>query len=206
LQSSRCLLLTIVTAGISKGGEVAVWLALSGTIPACGFIAIAPGGQRIDEPDRLVPSVEASRERGLRGCPIVGDRDTSCYEPTLRLAAFLEEQNIPYELEIHPGTEHWFPPILSKACIVLWNSSLGKLARPGWSRSGRSRRFSIAPRALRSLGWGRWIRPPFSPSATAWWPGKKPHRGSVNGNSRRCPKSRWRFGRNPTVFHLVAAA
>jgi hypothetical protein len=32
----------IVTAGISKGGEVAIWSAMTGIIPACGFIAIAP--------------------------------------------------------------------------------------------------------------------------------------------------------------------
>jgi predicted esterase len=100
----------IVTAGISKGGEVAVWLALSGTVPACGFIAIAPGGPRIDEPERLSPLVEASREKGLRGYLIVGDQDTYCYEPTLKLAAFLKEHDITHELEVHPGAGHWFPP------------------------------------------------------------------------------------------------
>jgi predicted esterase len=100
----------IVTAGISKGGEVAVWLAMSGTIPARGFIAIAPGGPRIDEPERLLPLVEASREKGLRGYLIVGDQDTSCYEPTMRLAGFLREQGIAHELETHPDVEHWFPP------------------------------------------------------------------------------------------------
>jgi acetyl esterase/lipase len=100
----------IVTAGISKGGEVAVWLAMSGTIPARGFIAIAPGGPRIDEPERLLPLVEASRENGLRGYLIVGDQDAGCYEPTTRLAGFMREQGIPCELETHPGIEHWFPP------------------------------------------------------------------------------------------------
>jgi predicted esterase len=100
----------IVTAGISKGGEVAVWLAMSGTIPARGFIAIAPGGPRIDDPEKLLPLVEASREKGLRGYLIVGEQDTSCYEPTMHLAAFLKEQGIAYELETHPDTEHWFPP------------------------------------------------------------------------------------------------
>ncbi len=100
----------IVTAGISKGGEVAVWLAMSGTIPARGFIAIAPGGPRIDEPERLFPSLEASREKGLRGYLIVGGQDTRCYETTMRLAAFLKEQGIACELETHPDTGHWFPP------------------------------------------------------------------------------------------------
>ncbi len=100
----------VVTAGISKGGEVAVWLAMSGTVPARGFIAIAPGGPRIDEPEKLLSLVEASREKGLRGYLIVGGQDTGCYEPTLRLAAFLKEQGIPCELETHPDAGHWFPP------------------------------------------------------------------------------------------------
>jgi acetyl esterase/lipase len=100
----------IVTAGISKGGEVAMWLAMSGTVPARGFVAIAPGGPRIDEPEKLIPLSEASREKSLRGYLIVGDQDTRCYEPTLRLAAFLKEQGIACELEVHPDVEHWFPP------------------------------------------------------------------------------------------------
>jgi dienelactone hydrolase len=100
----------VVTAGISKGGEVAVWLALSGALPARGFIAIAPGGPRIDEPERLLPLVEASREQGIRGYLIVGDQDTFCYEPTLKLAAFLKQHDVAHELEVHPGAGHGFPP------------------------------------------------------------------------------------------------
>ena len=100
----------IVTAGISKGGEVAVWLAMSGQVPARGFVAIAPGGPRIEEPQKPLPLVEASRERGIKGYLIVGGQDTYCYEPTMRLASFLREQGILYELEIHPDLAHWFPP------------------------------------------------------------------------------------------------
>jgi dienelactone hydrolase len=100
----------IVTAGLSKGGEVAVWLAMSGMVPAQGFLAIAPGGPRVAEPQKLLPLVESSRERGIQGYLLVGDQDTYCYEPTMRLSAFLKEQGIPHELEIRPGVGHWFPP------------------------------------------------------------------------------------------------
>ncbi|MBN2392326.1 MAG: hypothetical protein JXR84_16475 [Anaerolineae bacterium] len=100
----------IVTAGISKGGEVAVWLAMSGKVPARGFVAVAPGGPRIEDPQKLLPLVESSRERGIRGYLIVGKQDTYCYESTMRLAAFLRKQDIPHEVEIHPGLQHWFPP------------------------------------------------------------------------------------------------
>lgn len=98
----------IVTAGISKGGEVAVWLAMSGMVPALGFIAIAPGGPRIDDPQILLPLVEVNREKGLRGYLIVSDQDTYCYEPTMKLSNFLKEQGIPHEMEIHPCLAHWF--------------------------------------------------------------------------------------------------
>ncbi len=99
----------IVTAGISKGGEVAVWLAMSDRVPAQGFIAIAPSGSHVEEPQKLRSFVEGSCERGLRGYLIVGDQDTYCYEPTLKLATFLKEQGIPHELEVHSGLGHWFP-------------------------------------------------------------------------------------------------
>ena len=100
----------IVTAGISKGGEVAVWLAMCSMVPAQGFIAIAPGGPHIKDPQKLSSFVKASRARGLRGYLIVGDQDSDCYGPTMRLSAFLKEQGIPHELEVHSGLGHWFPP------------------------------------------------------------------------------------------------
>lgn len=100
----------VVTAGISKGGEVAVWLAMSGKVPVRGFVAVAPGGKRVDQPEELLPFVQSSREKGLRAYLIVGDRDTNCYESTVRLSTFLKEHGIPCELEVHPGEGHWFPP------------------------------------------------------------------------------------------------
>ena len=99
----------IVTAGISKGGEVALWLAMSGTIPARGFIAIAPGGPFLNDPKRLIPLLEKSREKNLRGYLIVGEQDTYCYESTMRLATFLKDQKFDYKLEVHPDAGHWFP-------------------------------------------------------------------------------------------------
>jgi len=102
--------LRVVTAGISKGGEVAVWLALSGRVPACGFLVVAPGGPRIAEPGLLLPFMPAARERGLRGYLIVGGQDHLCYQPTMRLAEFLKDQGIPHRVEQHPELGHWFPP------------------------------------------------------------------------------------------------
>ena len=107
----------IVTVGISKGGEVAVWLSVSGRIPAHGFIAVAPGGPRIEDTQKLLPLVESARDRGVRGYLIGGDQDTYCYEPTMKLSTFLKEQEIPHELEVHLGLGHWFPPDFKQSLI-----------------------------------------------------------------------------------------
>lgn len=100
----------VVTAGISKGGEVALWLALSGTIQTRGFVAIAPGGPLVSAPEKLLPWLEQSREQGLRGYLIVGEQDAGGYEGARNLAAFFKQQGFPCELETHPQAGHWFPP------------------------------------------------------------------------------------------------
>lgn len=116
----------VVTAGISKGGEVALWLAMSGTIPARGFIAIAPGGPFLDEPERLIPLLEKNGEKNLRGYLVVGKQDTYGYESTMKLAAFLKDQKIDYELDVHPDVGHWFPPNFGQSLHRALDFIIGK--------------------------------------------------------------------------------
>jgi predicted esterase len=100
----------VIVAGFSRGGELAIWLALSGTVEARGFIAVGPGGPFTNEPDKWVPLIEASRGPGLRGYLIVGEQDVFCYEGTLALAELLRSRDFPCELEVHPNLGHDFPP------------------------------------------------------------------------------------------------
>jgi predicted esterase len=100
----------VVLAGFSRGGELAIWLALSGTIEVRGFIAVGPGGPYTNEPDKWAPLIEASQGRGLRGYLVVGEQDIFCYEGTQALAALLKSRDIPCELEVHPNLGHDFPP------------------------------------------------------------------------------------------------
>jgi predicted esterase len=100
----------VVAAGFSLGGELAIWLALSGTIEARGFIAVGPGGPYMSELDKWIPLIEASQGRGLRGYLVVGEQDVFCYEGTQSLAALLKSGDIPCELEVHPNLGHDFPP------------------------------------------------------------------------------------------------
>jgi predicted esterase len=100
----------VVVAGFSRGGELAIWLALSGTIEARGFIAVGPGGPYMREPDKWGPLIEESQGRGLRGYLVVGEQDISCYEGARALAALLKARDAPCELEVHPNLGHDFPP------------------------------------------------------------------------------------------------
>jgi predicted esterase len=101
----------VVLAGISAGGHGAVELTLTNAIPARGFIALAANCQRFPpNRERLIPLIDASRERGVRAYVIVGDQDAMCYEKTVALAELLKERDLPCELEIHAGLGHEFPP------------------------------------------------------------------------------------------------
>jgi predicted esterase len=106
-------------AGHSMGGEIAIWLALKGTIPARGFLAIGPGGPFMDdlaewEPllrERpAVPTPGARRSpaaAGLRGYIITGAEDDSIPHKNIRrLVDRLNRAGIPSKLETIPGVGH----------------------------------------------------------------------------------------------------
>jgi hypothetical protein len=99
----------IVTAGISKGGEIAIWSIMTGIVPACGFVVIAPGGPFIHDLEKLHTLIKPMTGSGLRGYLIVGDEDRWGLDGTKRLASILKAEGIQYELEICPGLGHEFP-------------------------------------------------------------------------------------------------
>ena len=100
----------VILGGFSKGGELAIWLVLSGAVRACGFVVVGPGGPYIRQPDKWTPLIEAGRERGLRGYFVVGELDAFCLEGSKALAMMLRSQGIPCEVEVHPNLGHDFPP------------------------------------------------------------------------------------------------
>jgi hypothetical protein len=114
----------VVVAGFSLGGELAIWLALSGTIEARGFIAVGPSGPYMRKPDDWIPFIEASQGRGLRGYLVVGEQDVFCYEGTQSLAALLKSGDIPCELEVHPNLGHDFPPEFQQSLTRAFSEGL----------------------------------------------------------------------------------
>ncbi|HML23303.1 MAG TPA: hypothetical protein PKD09_16735, partial [Aggregatilinea sp.] len=99
----------IVVGGFSMGAETALRLALTGAIPARGFVAVAPGGVITRQPERWEPLIAQAQGRGLRGYLVAGDRDPS-YEPIATLAEMLTAGGVPCVFETIPGHGHTFPP------------------------------------------------------------------------------------------------
>jgi dienelactone hydrolase len=99
----------VVLAGFSMGGETALRAALTGTVPARGFILLGPGGPTIDNPSEWLPLLEA-REQKLRGYILLGEEDHAIQsEPVLALVGLLNERGIPCKLETIPGLVHDYP-------------------------------------------------------------------------------------------------
>jgi predicted esterase len=97
----------LIIGGISSGGETALRVALDGTIPARGFIVLAPGGADMAA---LTPYTEQAEVRGLRGYFMLGEEDRSVSHEAVRgLVAMLNTRKVPCKLELLPGVGHEYP-------------------------------------------------------------------------------------------------
>lgn len=92
-----------VLAGFSQGGRTAIWLTLSGILPARGFLGIACA-----LPDEEIRSLLRDREPKHHGYLIVGTKDY-VYEQTLGMADLLRSYLTPVEVETIEGLAHEIP-------------------------------------------------------------------------------------------------
>ncbi|MDQ3927724.1 MAG: hypothetical protein M3328_01110 [Chloroflexota bacterium] len=98
----------LIVGGISSGGETALRAALDGTIPATGFIVLAPDGADVAA---LTPYTEQAEARGLRGYFLLGEEDGSVSHEAVRgVVAMLNTRKVPCKLELLPGVGHEYPP------------------------------------------------------------------------------------------------
>lgn len=101
----------VVVAGHSMGGEMAIWLAIQGILPAEGFIAIGPGGPLMEEVENWTAMLGENPQRKLRGYVIFGQEDKTIPQENIRLLAeILNQAGIPTELEEVPDLGHDFAP------------------------------------------------------------------------------------------------
>lgn len=99
----------LVVGGFSMGGRLAIRLALSGGLPARGFLAICPYLPVEDGFDwePLYASAPAGR---LRGYFITGEQDSANHLGSERMAASLNELGVACEIESFPDMGHAYPP------------------------------------------------------------------------------------------------
>jgi len=95
----------VIIGGFSQGAALAIRLALNGSIPARGFLSVAPG--LIDQ-QLLMEWIDTAREHSVRGYLIAGGRDRR-YEFFKQTCEILLEHDIPCRMEDHPELGHEFP-------------------------------------------------------------------------------------------------
>lgn len=98
----------VVTAGYVTGGNLAIRLALEGTLGAQGFIALSPFVPDLE--DTFLPLVDQSRAERLRGVITIGERDSRCYAGAVELAARLNKAGTEVDLRIYPDFTQGYPP------------------------------------------------------------------------------------------------
>lgn len=101
----------VVLAGFSQGGALAIWMALTGTIPVRGFVGVAPPAQDVKEIKSLL---EHNVARRVRGYFVVGDNDF-VFEGTRQLHDLLRSHDMPVEFELRPSLTHAVPEDFAKS-------------------------------------------------------------------------------------------
>lgn len=93
----------IIIGGFSQGGGMAIYAALSGSLPVRGFISSATWW-----PDIESLAAVASHAKNLRGYFICGEKDYAL-DRAREIQIVLQQHQIPYTEEFHPGLGHEFP-------------------------------------------------------------------------------------------------
>jgi len=98
-----------IVGGFSKGGEMAIWLALKEIIPLAGFIAVNPGGPYIREVDKFLPLIKSCRSLGvMRSWLVAGENDQSLNN-IKSLHEMFTAHGMGCQLIIAPDIAHDFP-------------------------------------------------------------------------------------------------
>lgn len=101
----------IVLAGYSQGGALAIWMAVTGTIPVRGFVGVAPPAQDLKE---IASLLEQAAAKAVRGYFLVGDSDF-VFDGTRKLYDLLRSHDMPVQLEVRPNLTHEVPEDFAKS-------------------------------------------------------------------------------------------
>ena len=100
-----------VLAGHSMGGELAIWLALTGAIAARGIVTLGAGGPMMDNPEGWRDIIESFSGAPPRLYLIYGEADRTIPQQNSHLLAdMLQKAGFACEVESLPGVGHEYEP------------------------------------------------------------------------------------------------
>ncbi len=100
----------LIVGGFSMGGAMALQLALTGDLPAKGFILLGPGGGVLDDEKEWQPLIDQAKGKGLRGVIWMGLADNSIPQENIqKLVDLLNQNDIPCKLQTFEGLKHAYP-------------------------------------------------------------------------------------------------
>jgi predicted esterase len=98
----------VVLGGFSKGGQIAPLLALTGKIPARGFVVLGPYVP-LAVLESWTPMIQSAAQKGLRGYVVIGEEDRPCLPLALALHQAMVDSGAACKLRRYPGLEHEYP-------------------------------------------------------------------------------------------------
>lgn len=116
----------LVLGGFSQGGGIALQMAISGDIPACGFMVVSPGGgDLIDDLSKWQSIIDRSANEKLSGVIIRGTEDLAIPRDKLYdLQNMLNDSGIICKFIEYPGLGHWYPNDLVELIIPFLSSQV----------------------------------------------------------------------------------
>lgn len=111
---------SIIIGGLSSGAQLALWMALSESIPVSKFIAVAPGGQLMNDPEKWQPLIDNITNKDLSGMIILGKDDkVVSHENIHTLVKMLNDSGINFQIHEYPNLGHWYPPDFAEKLLTL---------------------------------------------------------------------------------------
>jgi len=97
-----------IIGGFSMGGGIALWLALTGTLPIRGVLAVAPwlGSQDIS---LLEQPIAEGKADNLHVTITVSEQDEDCCRVSQGISALLTKRGVKHTLDVTQQAGHAFP-------------------------------------------------------------------------------------------------
>ena len=103
----------VLLGGFSQGGGLAIYLAINGVLPSCGFIGVAPF---IASLEAISLSGKAPSPAPVRGYLVTGGKDRG-QDGFQQIRLLLNKIDVPCQVENHPELGHAYPDRFSETIL-----------------------------------------------------------------------------------------